>query len=99
MKKFLCTLTILLLNFSLLHATPINKLYVFGDSLEDNGNLYHATAFTAPTPPYYQDRFSNSFVSSELLADNLGLIVSHYENLAFDSAMTSQKNIATSLCH
>ncbi|HEX8570815.1 MAG TPA: SGNH/GDSL hydrolase family protein [Caulobacteraceae bacterium] len=50
------------------NAQQYNRLVVFGDSLSDNGNLYAATAGTnPPSPPYYQGRFSNGPVFSELL--------------------------------
>lgn len=60
-----------------------SNLYVFGDSLSDNGNLYAATNGLLPTPgyddngtfvSYYDDgRFANGRVHSELLWDLLGL--------------------------
>ena len=54
-------------------AQTYNRLVVFGDSLSDNGNLYAATGGTTPTsPPYYQGRFSNGPVFTELLGFNVG---------------------------
>ncbi|MNS68283.1 Phosphatidylcholine-sterol acyltransferase precursor [compost metagenome] len=54
-------------------AQSYNRLVVFGDSLSDNGNLYAATGNTTPTsPPYYQGRFSNGPVFTELLGFNAG---------------------------
>jgi outer membrane lipase/esterase len=54
-------------------AQSYNRLVVFGDSLSDNGNLYAVTAGTTPTsPPYYQGRFSNGPVFTELLGFNAG---------------------------
>tara|TARA_R110002167_G_scaffold220827_2_gene425448 strand:+ start:3382 stop:5202 length:1821 start_codon:yes stop_codon:yes gene_type:complete len=55
------------------NAQTYGRLVVFGDSLSDNGNLYAATGNTTPTsPPYYQGRFSNGPVFTELLGFNAG---------------------------
>lgn len=51
-------------------AVPFGDVYVFGDSLSDSGNLFTATG--NPPFPYYNGRFSNGPVYSEVLADNLG---------------------------
>jgi phospholipase/lecithinase/hemolysin len=64
-----------------------SKLYVFGDSLSDSGNLFKATTFVQPfeeflgvdipvippSPPYFEGRFSNGQVWVENLAEDLGL--------------------------
>ena len=47
-------------------------LTVFGDSLSDTGNVYAATGFTNPPPPYYFGRFSNGPVWVETLAAQMG---------------------------
>lgn len=55
------------------NAQTYSRLVVFGDSLSDNGNLYAATGNTQPTsPPYFQGRFSNGPVFTELLGFNAG---------------------------
>ncbi|MFP5296329.1 MAG: SGNH/GDSL hydrolase family protein, partial [Alphaproteobacteria bacterium] len=55
------------------NAQTYNRLVVFGDSLSDNGNLYLATGGTTPlSPPYFQGRFSNGPVFTELLGFNAG---------------------------
>jgi phospholipase/lecithinase/hemolysin len=47
-----------------------NQIVIFGDSLSDNGNLYHATLGLIPkSPPYSQGRFSNGQVWSEFAAE------------------------------
>lgn len=49
-------------------AQTYGRIITFGDSLSDNGNLYFVTGNTTPTsPPYYQGRFSNGPVWTELL--------------------------------
>ncbi|WP_339870767.1 autotransporter domain-containing protein [uncultured Brevundimonas sp.] len=54
-------------------AQSYGRLVVFGDSLSDNGNLYAATAGASPTsPPYFQGRFSNGPVFTELLGFTVG---------------------------
>jgi len=50
----------------------IKDIYVFGDSLSDNGNLFSATGGLAPpSPPYFDGRFSNGPVWVEYLDDML----------------------------
>lgn len=47
-----------------------NQIVIFGDSLSDNGNLYHTTLGLVPkSPPYYTGRFSNGPVWSDVVAD------------------------------
>jgi phospholipase/lecithinase/hemolysin len=52
-------------------ASSYSAVFVYGDSLSDNGNLYGAIAYP-PSPPYYNGRFSNGPVTSEQLATLLG---------------------------
>ncbi|CDZ76942.1 Phosphatidylcholine-sterol acyltransferase precursor [Legionella massiliensis] len=53
------------------HATPLDKIVVFGDSLSDNGNLYQLTEHFVPnSPPYYEGRFTNGPVWVEALAES-----------------------------
>jgi len=55
------------------NAQSYDRIVVFGDSLSDNGNLYAATGGTTPlSPPYYQGRFSNGPVFTELLGFTVG---------------------------
>jgi phospholipase/lecithinase/hemolysin len=53
-------------------AAPITSLYVFGDSLSDQGNAFLITAGTFPPAPY-AGRGSNGPVAAERLADRLGV--------------------------
>lgn len=75
-------------------AQTYNRLVVFGDSLSDNGNLYAVTGNTTPlSPPYFQGRFSNGPVFTELLGFNAGRFtagapVTGSVNYAFGGART-----------
>lgn len=75
-------------------AQSYSRLVVFGDSLSDNGNLYAVTGGTTPlSPPYYQGRFSNGPVFTELLGFNAGRFtagapVTGSVNYAFGGART-----------
>ncbi|MES2835644.1 MAG: autotransporter domain-containing protein [Pseudomonadota bacterium] len=54
-------------------AQTYNRLVVFGDSLSDNGNLFAVSGGTQPPGAfYYQGRFSNGPVFTELLGFNAG---------------------------
>lgn len=72
----------------------INHLVFFGDSLTDNGNLYHYDFSLLPkSPPYYDGRFSNGYT----WADNLTLDFYHLhyiagENYAVGGATTILHN-------
>ena len=78
-------------------AQTYNRLVVFGDSLSDNGNLFAATGGTNPTsPPYFQGRFSNGPVFTELLGFNAGRYtagapVTGSVNYAFGGARTDSQ--------
>jgi phospholipase/lecithinase/hemolysin len=67
-------------------ANPFSKIYVFGESLSDPGNVYNVTQSVQPfeksfgldipvippSPPYFDGRFTNGSVWVENLAANLG---------------------------
>lgn len=73
-------------------AQSYGRLVVFGDSLSDNGNLYLASGRTQPpSPPYFQGRFSNGPVFTELLgfnAANFNGAVTGSINLAYGGSRT-----------
>lgn len=54
-------------------AQPPGSLYVFGDSLSDNGNIPRLTGIPYPPPPYVGHRFSNGPVWAEYLPGLTGL--------------------------
>lgn len=68
---------------SVCHAAgqpSFDRIVFFGDSLSDNGNLYNTLdGFMPKSPPYFEGRFSNGTVWSELVAQ-------HYQdnNVGFD---------------
>ncbi|GAA4649302.1 SGNH/GDSL hydrolase family protein [Kistimonas scapharcae] len=52
------------------HATNINRLVIFGDSLSDQGRLYEFFHDKIPvSPPYWYGRFSNGPVWTDILSD------------------------------
>ena len=77
-------------------AASYSDLYVFGDSLSDNGNLHALSASlnlpgvgAQPQSPYVDGRFSNGKVAVEYLADSLGATLHDY---AYGGATTSLLN-------
>jgi phospholipase/lecithinase/hemolysin len=83
MKKQLVALGFVLVSISLplkASAATFSKLFVFGDSLSDPGNVFNATKVFGdpskvlpPSPPYFDGRFSNGRVWAEYFGDELGL--------------------------
>jgi outer membrane lipase/esterase len=70
----------------------IKDIYVFGDSLSDNGNIYAASGGALPpSPPYYQGRFSNGPVWVEYLGDMLPR--AELNNFAFGGAFSDDRNV------
>lgn len=72
----------------------INELFVFGDSLSDVGNVFHATGRAyPPNPPYFQGRYSNGPVWVEYLASELMLTPEQNTNFAYGGATTGNSSI------
>ncbi|TNC82228.1 MAG: hypothetical protein C9356_04215 [Oleiphilus sp.] len=59
------------------HAQIYSNVYVFGDSLSDNGNLSMAPGAPAGTP----DRFTNGAVAAEVIAGALGFALTPSDHL------------------
>ncbi len=57
-------------------AFPYSALYVFGDSLSDNGNITDPNS--RPPLPYFDGHFSNGPVAVEYMASNLGVPLYDY---------------------
>ena len=75
LRKVLLLVAFALFVPALVVAAPlpsITDIYVFGDSLSDDGNAYLRTGGLFPPPPYDQ-RFSNGPVAVERLAANVGV--------------------------
>jgi len=76
-------------------ATAFTKIYAFGDSLSDTGNVNQivqtVTGGTASFPPfpYYNGRFSNGPIWAEKLADKLGISLI---NFSYGGATTGTAN-------
>jgi|SoiMethySBSTD1v2_1073268.scaffolds.fasta_scaffold397039_2 phospholipase/lecithinase/hemolysin len=70
-KKLSLLLLVMLLAPGVASAGPITSLYVFGDSLSDDGNAFLLTGGFPPAP--YAQRASNGPVAVERLAFDLGL--------------------------
>lgn len=81
MRKYLAgCLTAIVLSTPATALASFSNMYVFGDSLSDNGNLYNWTAAPNPvtgvlpiaiSPPYFAGRFENGKSYSELLWSDL----------------------------
>ena len=77
-----------------LQQVPFSDFITFGDSLVDVGNVFLNTEGTfPPSPPYFNGRFSNGELVSEIIAEELGLsastpFVTGGNNYAFGGAET-----------
>ena len=57
-------------------AAPFSADVVFGDSLSDTGNLADALSHNFPSPPFFNDSFTNGPVAVQVMAARLGLPLS-----------------------
>lgn len=75
MKRCLQVALVLLClsGFSQHEAEAFSKMFVFGDSLSDSGNIYGLTGGLSPPSPPYNERLTNGRVAVEYLADHLGV--------------------------
>lgn len=81
MRKIIIFIGLLLFSVNVL-ADPVKKIVYFGDSLTDNGNLHRVLLNAMPkSPPYYQGRFSNGPVWSDVVS---GYFYNKY-NIASDN--------------
>lgn len=73
--------------------TQFKRVIVFGDSLQDGGNLFKYTKF--PLEPFHQGRFCNGKVAPEFLVDMISAKQAQslsLHNYAIGGALTSGKN-------
>lgn len=87
--------TLLIIFFTLLvspltssFAQSIERVYAFGDSITDNGNMYVTTAGNIPPAPYFYGRFTNGITWVEILMLRLGLTNNQLSNYAIGGAQT-----------
>ena len=74
-------------------SAKFDNIYVFGDSLSDDGNLYKADGGNYPqSPPYFNGRFSNGQLWVEYLATDLGLTPNSSTNFAFGGSSSGLGN-------
>jgi outer membrane lipase/esterase len=79
-------------------AQNFDQIYVFGDSLVDDGNLFQVTGgLLPPSPPYFNGRFSNGPVWVETLGPRLGIDNNPANNFAFGGATTGTFNALSPL--
>lgn len=68
-------------------ASSFPQLFIFGDSLVDEGNVSDFTGGAIPpSPPYSEGRFSNGQIWTEYLADTLGLNPTNYSDIVLSGA-------------
>ncbi|MDM9382198.1 autotransporter domain-containing protein [Chlorogloeopsis sp. ULAP01] len=74
-------------------ADDYNQLFIFGDSLSDNGNLFRLTGGIFPlSPPYFRGRFSNGPVWVEILSSDLKLDANATNNFAIGGSTSGNNN-------
>lgn len=73
--------------YTISQDTSFSRLFVFGDSLSDNGNLYSKDGGLIPTsPPYYRGRFSDGPIWAEYLKDYFGMSDAQLQDYAYGNA-------------
>lgn len=73
----------------------LETIYIFGDSLHDNGNLLKATSGKLPSPLYFKGRFSNGPLYCEYLQERLSKSTGRkiaLKNYAHAGALTNYIN-------
>lgn len=70
-------------------STSIDSIVTFGDSLSDNGNLYHIKKGAILGWPYYFGRCTNGLVWVEILTNKLNLLPNQLDDRAIAGAQTS----------
>lgn len=74
-------------------AQTYEELYIFGDSLVDDGNLFQLTGgLIPPSPPYFNGRLSNGSVFVEILGTELGIPTDATNNYGFAGTTSGETN-------
>src|ERR1700722_3162400 len=55
------------------HASGVDAIYAFGDSLSDTGNIYIGTGGALPLSPYVSGQFTNGNVWLRDFASDIGV--------------------------
>jgi phospholipase/lecithinase/hemolysin len=92
LTRLFLLLAVLLSLSTLALAGAYTGVFVYGDSLSDNGNLFHTIGY--PPPPYWMGRFSNGPVAVEQLTADLGLPATALTDWAWGGATTGIGNDA-----
>jgi phospholipase/lecithinase/hemolysin len=72
-----------------------NRVYFFGDSLSDPGNVFQASGQTFPPSPFYDTgHFSNGLTWAEYLAQDLGLQPAKLTDIPFGADPSQGINFA-----
>ena len=87
-------LVALFLSTPALAEQQFSSIYVFGDSLSDNGNIPKLYGTTArPSPPYYPGRFSNGPAYAEYLPGLLNVPAANFTDDAIGGALSGTGNL------
>lgn len=71
------------------HSNTYSKVYAFGDSFSDTGNVYMASGFQLPpASSYYEGRYSDGPIWGEYLVSSLGLPEEEFISFAWGGALT-----------
>jgi phospholipase/lecithinase/hemolysin len=101
MKKQIAATGFVLFSFLLplkASAATFTRMYVFGDSISDTGNVFNATLQAtgagSPPPPYFNGRFSNGLNWIDYLGQDLNLNPTPYTAIALGNTPTQGINFA-----
>jgi len=110
MKKFRTFIKFILLSLALITSLNIysfNKIFIFGDSLSDNGYLnkrideisenQYVNPLAPNSPIYYHSRFTNGKVWPEILAEKLNIPINSSFNYAYGGATVIQPSLVPNL--
>ncbi|HEY9665653.1 MAG TPA: autotransporter outer membrane beta-barrel domain-containing protein, partial [Coleofasciculaceae cyanobacterium] len=75
-------------------AATFNRMYVFGDSTSDTGNVFNASGRVLPPFPYFNGRFSNGWNWVDYLAQDLNLNPTPYTEFTPGVSPTQGINFA-----